>query len=443
MRQALLVLAAALVVACGTTSTPAGGAAGGSGGTDAGAGNGADAGVGGGGTGDAGSGGGVGTDAGTIGSGGQDAGAGTGGAGSGGGPPPPPADACAGMTPAELPRSVVASLPDSDCLGGTSDDGVGNYLLGCMVGADPVFPGYFFFTVKDGQAQRIGDTLFGGDETGTFVFSQPSGFSSFNVFGGNGGSHLASFTHEGATRRDETVAEGNFASSPTSMVGIDPSGGTALVRSAKDGTGSWVTSYRRLDKTGAPRTDWIPLDSSSSQTFARAVGVALSGDALIFLSGPSFANWRARWVDPAGTPLTGWFALDEQAGVPNLQFLMDGSLALRFRATRFPFAPGPWKARFEDAREATSPAPEWLKERTGNSLFVIRNGAAYASWGVAGHCDSGLEVIAAGTGQSCGCLGVPNLGNKASIGRDGSLIVPRPEPSANKCQYDLYPQLLK
>jgi len=34
-------------------------------------------------------------------------------------------------------------------------------------------------------------------------------------------------------------------------------------------------------------------------------------------------------------------------------------------------------------------------------------------------------------------------GQKGSIGRDGSLMVPRPEPSENKCQYDLYPQLLK
>jgi len=38
---------------------------------------------------------------------------------------------------------------------------------------------------------------------------------------------------------------------------------------------------------------------------------------------------------------------------------------------------------------------------------------------------------------------VPNLGQKGSIGRDGSLMAPRPEPSENKCQYDLYPQLLK
>ena len=347
------------------------------------------------------------------------------------------------MTPAALAQSVVASMPDSDCLGGTSDDGTGNYVLGYMTGPGPVFPSYLFFTIKDGQAQRVGDQVLGSDEGATYLFSQPSGFSSFQVSGSSGGSVMTSYTHEGARARTEVAVHGFSPSavSPTSAIGIDPSGGTALARSQGDSTGTWTTSYRRFDKTGAPETDWIEIDSSTVMTRVGAVGVALSGDALVLADRPD--GWRALWVDRTGKKLTDWFGPVGAAGFPRLQFLMDGSLALRFQSSKYPFPMGPWQARLEDAKGEASPVPDWLKDRPGNSLFVIRNGAAYASWGVAGHCDSNLEVVAAGTGKSCGCLEVPNLGKTSSVGRDGSLIVARPEPSVNKCQYDLYPQFLK
>jgi len=48
--------------------------------------------------------------------------------------------------------------------------------------------------------------------------------------------------------------------------------------------------------------------------------------------------------------------------------------------------------------------------------------------------------VLATSGKSCGCLEVPSLSRLASIGRDGSLMVPRQEKT---CKYDLYPQLLK
>src|SRR5438105_9566976 len=70
----------------------------------------------------------------------------------------PPADECDGLLPASLPNPVVATLPESGCLGGTSDDGIGNYLLGYsrQLG-DPsghTFPGWQFFTIQDGKAVR-------------------------------------------------------------------------------------------------------------------------------------------------------------------------------------------------------------------------------------------------------------------------------------------------
>jgi hypothetical protein len=443
MPRFLLVAAAALALACGSSSSSGNGS--GSGGSDAGTtadagssddGGSAGADAGGNGSTDAGGGGGSSGDAGS--------GGGSGGADGGGGGSPDGgtmADECTGLTPSALPQSVVATLPQSGCLGGTSDDGVGNYLLGFVAGPGPTYPNYLFFTIQDGQAQRVGGTVPGGDESGTYVFSQPSGFSSFHVSGNTGGSSVLSWSHEGVNTSSQAVATGDFASPPSSQIGIDPSGGTALVRTQKEGSDQ-VTSYRRLDKHGAPETDWISLDRSTAATRVGAVGVALSGHAFVLLADGT-DRWRGIWVDRSGTVISGWVTGIGGTGLPQLQFLMDGSLALRFRATGSPFAEGPWVMRFEDAKAAIAPVPLWLQDRGGNALFVIRNGAAYASWGSAGECGSKLEVVASASGKSCGCLDVPNLGATSSVGRDGSLIVPKPEPDANGCQYDLYPQLLK
>jgi len=355
--------------------------------------------------------------------------------------PPPPPDECAGSTPATLPQSVVASLPDSDCLGGISDDGIGNYVLGYMTGPGPVYPSYLFFTISDGKAQRVGTEMFGSDEGTIRAFSQPSGFTTFTVFGYSTSSSLRSFTHEGTVISTEDVALGSFNDPPSSQIAIDPSGGSALVRSQRE-SGLWVTSYRRLDKTGTPGTDWIPLGSSAVRTTVRGVGVALSGDVLIMISDPA-AAWTARWVTRSGAPASDWFVVQSHDGSSELRFLMDGSLAFRVHAPRYPFHPGAWLGVFEDRKTSMSPAPQWLQDRSGGEFFVIRNGRAYASFAAAGGaCGPDLEVVAT-SGQSCACLAVPNLNAISSVVRDGSLIVPRPEPNPNKCQYDLYPQLLR
>jgi hypothetical protein len=84
-----------------------------------------------------------------------------------------------------------------------------------------------------------------------------------------------------------------------------------------------------------------------------------------------------------------------------------------------------------------------LATRVAAALYAVRGGRAYASWGgQGGQCGSRLEVLAA-SGKSCGCLEVPSLSDLSSVGRDGSLIVPRPSAQDSTCQYDLYQQLLK
>ena len=168
----------------------------------------------------------------------------------------------------------------------------------------------------------------------------------------------------------------------------------------------------------------------------RGVGVALSGHALMVLS-PDNTNWQARWVARDGTAISKPFTL-QGSGVPKFQFLMDGSLALGFvKVTRDP--PSSFVYRIEDGAEVAGPLPAWLSQRSGNVLFAARQGRAYVTWGGGGQCGADLEVLAAPAGKSCGCMKVPQLTHSASVGRDGSLIV----PGQGFCSYDLYPKLLR
>jgi len=99
--------------------------------------------------------------------------------------------------------------------------------------------------------------------------------------------------------------------------------------------------------------------------------------------------------------------------------------------------------RIEDGAAFADPVPGWLAVRAANQLYVVRAGQAYATWGSgSGQCGSDLEILASGSGKSCGCLKVPNLSASASVGRDGSLIVPT-GAAAPGCSFDLYQHLLR
>ena len=183
-----------------------------------------------------------------------------------------------------------------------------------------------------------------------------------------------------------------------------------------------------------PETDEVPIETSDHPV--GAVGVALSGHALVLLS-LGGSNWQARWLARDGTAISKPFNV-QGTGKPRLQFLMDGSLALGF-VQGFDDPPSSFAFRIEDGAEVAGPLPPWLSQRSGNVLFAVRQGRAYATWGGGGQCGADLEVLAAPSGKSCGCLKVPQLGHLASVGRDGSLIVPQP----GFCTYDLYPKLLR
>jgi hypothetical protein len=342
---------------------------------------------------------------------------------------------------------VVASVADGPkngpCLRGVSDDGDGTFLLGFVTGGTfgPPASKYDFFRIDGGGAVRIGEDRIGaGDEGGVQVFSQPSGFSAFNVSGFDGGSVLGTWSHEGTSISTTQIAAGEdeVAHIPSSAVGIDPSGGTAAVKTYFSYDRGWITTYQRFDKHGVAETGEVQVDTGEHRV--GGVGVAFSGHALILTSSGN-PNWEARWVARDGSPLSKTFTLQGPAN-PRFQFLRDGSLALGFvndfsaPATNFVY-------RIEDGAAVAGPLPDWLSSRAGNQLYVVRSGKAYATWGGGGRCGSDLEILAASSGKSCGCVKVPDLTAATSVGRDGSLIVPGGGAIGSGCSYDLYTKLLR
>jgi hypothetical protein len=340
---------------------------------------------------------------------------------------------------------VVASLTDrpqdGPCVRGVSDDGEGTFLLGTFLGTSlgPLGTSYSFFRIDGGTATRTGGTTGGGDETGVLVFSQPSGFSSFVASGETGASVLQTWSHEGASVAIAEIAAGEQSASrmPSSSVGVDPSGGTAAVKTYFTDDKGWITTYQRFDKNGVAETGEVQIDTGEHRV--GGVGVALSGHALI-LTSVANQNWEARWVARDGSPIAGPFTLQGPAG-PKFQFLVDGSLALGFPPFDFSAPASSFVSRIEDGGTAAGPLPEWLAPRAPNQLYVVRSGKAYATWGSGGQCGGDLEILAT-SGKSCGCVKVPNLSASASVGRDGSLIVPHP-PGTPGCSYDLYQHLLR
>jgi len=357
-------------------------------------------------------------------------------------PPPPPAvDECADLVPASLPPPVVAEVSTNSlpCSRGVADDGEGTFMLGYFTGNGPVFPAWDFFQVQDGKAVALNKRSFGSDEGGKVVFSQPSGFTTFTISGQTQGSDLSTWSHDGDFLSNVPIArgDGTFSHPPGSAVGIDPSGGTATAKTVFTNDGGWVTSYRRFDKHGVAETGDVQIDSGEHR--AGGVGVAFSGHALI-LSSLGNPNWQARWVARDGSPISGPFEL-QGPEFPAFQFLTDGSLAVGF-VNGFTDAPTNFVYRIEDGESSADPLPDWLARRAANQLYVVRSGKAYATWGRGGQCGGDLEILAASSGKSCGCVKVPKLSASASVGRDGSLMVPGPA-GGRGCSYDLYPKLLR
>ena len=108
--------------------------------------------------------------------------------------PPVPPD-CAGLLPPSLGSPVVAAVPEGGwCGAGVSDDGDGNYALGYLAGSTPAT---FFVAINAGKAAEIGQRSSGPDHGSWQLFSQPSGFTRFEVDETTWGTTLRSWSHQG------------------------------------------------------------------------------------------------------------------------------------------------------------------------------------------------------------------------------------------------------
>jgi len=271
---------------------------------------------------------------------------------------------------------VVDSANDGPCLRGVSDDGDGTFLLGHVSGSTlgPPITSYEFFRIDGDSATRVGSHTGAGDESGIQVFSQPSGFSTFVVQGFDGSSVLGSYSHTGDLVLGIQLASGDPSHIPSSAVGVDPSGGTAAVKTFFTGAKGWVTTYQRFDKQGVAETGEVQIDTGEHRV--GGVGVALSGHALI-LTSVGNPSWEARWVARDGSLISGPFTLQGPAG-PKFQFLADGSLAVGF-AGDFS-APGTnFVYRIEDGATSAGPLPDWLAASACAALAI-----AGLRWGHAG-----------------------------------------------------------
>lgn len=331
-------------------------------------------------------------------------------------------DDCLGLMPAKLPPPLVPNLAcNGGCNAGTSDDGAGNFLLRFTWDSFGS-PGLAFVSLRNGSLQPNTSWIFSSTMK-VPSFSEPSGFTMIEDFS-------PTFSNEVTVDRfgtftNQQALSGNGETAV--LAAPDPSGGFVVVRSLPEGAGFTETIWSRFNAAGlATSSPGVPIASERATTKVAAAAVTIAGSTLVetHVTSPSGAvSVERQWVGPDGTTLTGSFAFTDTALDHSYQFLLDGGLLERTgnAFTRV------WK----DAEMVPSALPSWLASRSfGLWLASIHEGSGYA---MAGTC-SGLEVLAK-SGRSCGCMAVPGLSAQASIGRDGSLIVPRTD------HFEIYPLL--
>ena len=188
------------------------------------------------------------------------------------------------------------------------------------------------------------------------------------------------------------------------------------MRTVTDTTGTHST-YQRFDSQGGALTQEIDIQTSFRPF---VVGVDGAGDALVLAATGTAGQFQGRWFSRAGKALADWFSFLNATLMPGLQRIdlvqIAGGLALR--------ADNRFISVFQDAKPSVEPLPAWLALRATNQLAIARSGRGYASWGTTGLCEASQMEILTISGNSCGCVTVPDLSATTTVGRDGSVIAP-------------------
>ena len=331
-------------------------------------------------------------------------------------------DECTGLLPASLPPPVIPDISCANtCLASLSDDVGGNFLLHYETMTGEAFDDYAFVSVRDGKAANLGG--FGStDEFPSQFFTEPSGFTETFAAPGR---LIRTFSPSGV--------EGNvttFGQDDRVVIAPDPSGGfVALVWSADPANSALAQiTWQRFDKSGKAVSVPLTIERLGVDTNLIGAGVTLAGNTLLELFSTvdgSQAITSAIWIDKNGAPMTTETVVPTSTLSPSFQFLFGGGLVEGV-------ANGEFSRVWTEGAAQPSALPAWLKARSSASLSAIREGAGYAALGTC----AGVEVLAK-SGKSCGCLAVPGLNAASSVGRDGSLIVPASP------RFELYPLLFR
>jgi hypothetical protein len=235
------------------------------------------------------------------------------------------------------------------------------------------------------------------------------------------------------------------------------------------GDGSPTTPYRHLVRRvdlpagAAPRVAWSSPPASSGAVLG--VGIDERGAILVVTSGASkFADGAisAQWLDASGTALTDEFLLISrfQSG-PSTWFEVRPTIGGGVAVTRVDRDPAAgfletWSSEHLCLVDAGATqcrdAPEWLRSRRDTSLFVVRQGRAYALASrrrANTDCVQSVEVFTP-SGTSCGALLLRAAEGKCSlrdvgIGVDGTVVqTPTTDtPGADRPPWRWWPGLLR
>ncbi len=182
----------------------------------------------------------------------------------------------------------------------------------------------------------------------------------------------------------------------------------------------------------------------------RRADVAMPGETWIVVSSAgnvlAFAAGQARWYDPNGAALTGWFSYGFDAqrtwrpdDVLRGVALADGSVVVGLGTDR--------PLRFERGATTAAPPPDWVTSRAGATIAAVRGNRANAFATVTSAptaaCEVHIELLTP-DGQSCGTttLTAPDPCTRVSLGADRTVFTTAQQP-ASDCVWHWWSGLLR
>jgi hypothetical protein len=409
----VLLVAAALAVACGTVSQSGGTGSGGGAGSDGGSGGSVDSGT-------TGSGGG-GSDGGSLGAGGSDGGSGSGGGSDGG---TVTSSDCDGIVPDSIGNSFSFDVPPPSfgtmqCDSSSSDE-EGNLIANNR--AEPTMS--LSWELYSPRGAHIGHI------DAASVFPQGPGWEGIYWADTNFGPprpHLGYWLPDGTLQQHDD-AVGSDEAGPQ-VFRSWPNGVVVATQGCSAGPPGDLT-VRRFDSTGHKTSSGVVQYNCD---FLAAVGDANGNTLLLWRSGSSASDIVGSWLDSAGSRITGFFTIG--TGVLGkgsrvlLHALVGGGAVLA--------VDGVWKWFIGSGSADVSAAPDWLASHAGHDFTIVRGERAYALLPRTSGDPRVMDLIST-QGNRCGSLSFPVGG--LTTGADGSVI----GASGNSgCTKTVWPGLLR